>query len=172
MKSNIIKHYLTWVLVYTAVCVALIVIMDTVFNGVVVDFLYAHLSKRAFYFINYNRELAVFVVYCLGMLLLSISYVFKLSKLLTLASRSISEEEPEIFKESCPDELREFAQKLKDFKYELKVTEQARLQAEQQKNDLVVYLAHDLKTPLTSVIGYLSLLEEGLLWKRHTVWNN
>ncbi|TCL56855.1 two-component system sensor histidine kinase VanS [Kineothrix alysoides] len=32
--------------------------------------------------------------------------------------------------------------------------------AEQRKNDLVMYLAHDIKTPLTSVIGYLSLLEE------------
>lgn len=30
--------------------------------------------------------------------------------------------------------------------------------AEQRKNDLIVYLAHDLKTPLTSVIGYLNLL--------------
>lgn len=32
--------------------------------------------------------------------------------------------------------------------------------AEQRKNDLVVYLAHDLKTPLTSVIGYLTLLRD------------
>lgn len=30
----------------------------------------------------------------------------------------------------------------------------------QQKNDLITYLAHDLKTPLASVIGYLSLLDE------------
>lgn len=29
-----------------------------------------------------------------------------------------------------------------------------------RRSDLVTYLAHDLKTPLTSVIGYLSLLEE------------
>lgn len=29
-----------------------------------------------------------------------------------------------------------------------------------RKNDLITYLAHDLKTPLTSIIGYLSLLEE------------
>lgn len=36
---------------------------------------------------------------------------------------------------------------------------EARL-AEQRKNDLVMYLAHDIRTPLTSVIGYLSLLEE------------
>ena len=33
-------------------------------------------------------------------------------------------------------------------------------EAEQRKNDLVVYLAHDLKTPLTSVIGYLTLLHD------------
>lgn len=33
-------------------------------------------------------------------------------------------------------------------------------EAEQRKNDLIVYLAHDLKTPLTSVIGYLSLLND------------
>ena len=29
-----------------------------------------------------------------------------------------------------------------------------------RKDDLVTYLAHDLKTPLASVVGYLSLLEE------------
>lgn len=33
-------------------------------------------------------------------------------------------------------------------------------EAEQRKNDMIMYLAHDLKTPLTSVIGYLSLLSE------------
>jgi len=33
-------------------------------------------------------------------------------------------------------------------------------EAEQRKNDLIMYLAHDIRTPLTSVIGYLSLLDE------------
>lgn len=33
-------------------------------------------------------------------------------------------------------------------------------EAEQRKNDLIVYLAHDLKTPLTSVIGYLTLMSD------------
>lgn len=49
--------------------------------------------------------------------------------------------------------------------YELveKEVEQAQFradEAEQRKNDLVVYLAHDLKTPLTSVMGYLQLLQD------------
>lgn len=33
--------------------------------------------------------------------------------------------------------------------------------AERRKNDLVLYLAHDLKTPLASVTGYLNLLHDG-----------
>ncbi len=33
-------------------------------------------------------------------------------------------------------------------------------ETERRKNELVVYLAHDLKTPLTSVIGYLTLLRD------------
>lgn len=38
--------------------------------------------------------------------------------------------------------------------------ERAAQAAEQRKNELVAYLAHDIRTPLTSVIGYLTLLEE------------
>lgn len=38
--------------------------------------------------------------------------------------------------------------------------ERAAQHAERRKDELVAYLAHDVKTPLTSVIGYLMLLEE------------
>lgn len=38
--------------------------------------------------------------------------------------------------------------------------EQALRDEARRKDDLVTYLAHDLKTPLASVVGYLSLLEE------------
>lgn len=38
--------------------------------------------------------------------------------------------------------------------------QRAALAAEQRKNELVAYLAHDIRTPLTSVVGYLTLLAE------------
>lgn len=38
--------------------------------------------------------------------------------------------------------------------------ERAAVAAERRKDELVAYLAHDIKTPLTSVIGYLELLDE------------
>ena len=50
--------------------------------------------------------------------------------------------------------------KLNTIKTTLRRREYEAKEAEQRKNDLVVYLAHDLKTPLTSVIGYLNLLND------------
>jgi len=57
-------------------------------------------------------------------------------------------------------ELGFMEEKLNQVKYKLERQSKEAQEAEQRKNDLVVYLAHDIKTPLTSVIGYLNLLEE------------
>ncbi|MCM1569399.1 MAG: HAMP domain-containing histidine kinase [Roseburia sp.] len=61
---------------------------------------------------------------------------------------------------TLPDDMAETAVRLNQIKSQLNVSRMQAREAEQRKNDLVVYLAHDLKTPLTSVMGYLSLLEE------------
>jgi two-component system sensor histidine kinase VanS len=50
--------------------------------------------------------------------------------------------------------------KLKAIRRTIEEREREARSAEQRKNDVVMYLAHDIKTPLTSVIGYLSLLDE------------
>lgn len=50
--------------------------------------------------------------------------------------------------------------KLNEVKQRLKARQDEAKAAEQRKNDLVMYLAHDIRTPLTSVIGYLCLLDE------------
>ena len=57
-------------------------------------------------------------------------------------------------------EMSSMEQKLNTIKQTLEKREQEAITAEQRKNDVVTYLAHDIKTPLTSVIGYLSLLDE------------
>ncbi|NLF74895.1 MAG: GHKL domain-containing protein [Chloroflexi bacterium] len=59
---------------------------------------------------------------------------------------------------ALPSDLREVEGRLHQVRYDLLRNQQLASEAEQRKNDLIVYLAHDLKTPLTSVIGYLSLL--------------
>ena len=57
-------------------------------------------------------------------------------------------------------EMETMERKLRSIKQALEEREQEARSAEQRKNDVVMYLAHDIKTPLTSVIGYLSLLDE------------
>lgn len=59
-----------------------------------------------------------------------------------------------------PEELSAVALKLNTVRNTLKHRADELKGEEQRKNDLVLYLAHDIKTPLTSVIGYLSLLNE------------
>lgn len=59
-----------------------------------------------------------------------------------------------------PGELAPTAMALNTIKATSEQNERAAKAAEDRKNELVVYLAHDIKTPLTSIIGYLTLLEE------------
>ncbi len=57
-------------------------------------------------------------------------------------------------------EMLPFERKLNAVKRTLAEQKEETAQAERRKDELVMYLAHDIRTPLTSVIGYLSLLEE------------
>ena len=61
---------------------------------------------------------------------------------------------------SFPKSYSDIEIKLRDIRLDVVGSKQAAAEAESKKNDLVMYLAHDLKTPLTSVIGYLTLLDE------------
>lgn len=68
-------------------------------------------------------------------------------------------EEAPLPAELPPDDAEVFS-KIADARLKMD-REKALLREEsQKKNDLVTYLAHDLKTPLTSVIGYLTLLRD------------
>lgn len=55
--------------------------------------------------------------------------------------------------------LRPLEDSLNEIKMTIRRQEQEAIESEKKKNDLVVFLAHDLKTPLTSIVAYLSILE-------------
>ena len=59
-----------------------------------------------------------------------------------------------------PKEYAEISSQMLEIKSAMQHHEQILRDEANRKNDLIVYLTHDLKTPLTSVIGYLSLLDE------------
>ena len=59
-----------------------------------------------------------------------------------------------------PKEYTEISMQMVEIKDVMQKHEQRLKEEASRKNDLIAYLAHDLKTPLTSIIGYLSLLDE------------
>ena len=56
-------------------------------------------------------------------------------------------------------ELKPIEIRLNEIKATLKRQELEAVEGEKKKNDLVVFLAHDLKTPLTSIVAYLTMLD-------------
>lgn len=125
----------------------------------VTDFLEVAFGSTIAYNIKENSFLAVLALY--GIIFFLLCFVYSLVTLVNFDKtwRSLSalitdEEEVKKFSKNFSDV--EIA--LKDIRHEVYKNQQAVLTAESKKNDLVMYLAHDLKTPLTSIIGYLSLM--------------
>ena len=110
-----------------------------------------------------EMRIELFFILCMmvGYLLMVLWYLRKpfqyLIDVLT-GVESIYKEQGEMI-ELSPD-LRDAEMHLNKVKSAVDRNARAAKEAEQRKNDLIVYLAHDLKTPLTSVIGYLTLLRD------------
>jgi two-component system sensor histidine kinase VanS len=112
--------------------------------------------------IRNNMEMILFVVILIFLLVIlfqfSISWLTKYFDEVDAGMDKLAEESYDEI--TLSPELDFMENKLNQIKNNLEKQKKAALDAEQRKNDLVVYLAHDIKTPLTSVIGYLSLLDE------------
>lgn len=103
----------------------------------------------------------MFIIWIIGILVIVyklVKKVFSYINEITDASENLLNMEVEYIE--LPRELEDLQIKMNHLKRESEKNERLARESEQKKNDLIVYLAHDLKTPLTSMIGYLSLLDE------------
>ena len=148
--------------IMVAVIVSLIVyfIIAMFFEGIISNIV-SNLNYDIYSWIVYNREIVVYVY--IGIVLAVIIYRF-ISKYVNAmhevynALDLILKEDNETIK--LPSEMNQFSDKINEIKYDYILTKKNEREAEQKKNDLIVYMAHDLKTPLTSIIGYLTLLKD------------
>ena len=74
------------------------------------------------------------------------------------ATETVYEKSAKAITLSAP--LHEVESRMNQIKLSIINSEKSIAQAEEKKNELVMYLAHDIRTPLTTVIGYLNLLNE------------
>lgn len=82
----------------------------------------------------------------------SLQYIEKMLE----AGKTLVEDNDKLI--SLPFELKEIEDQMNQIKKDSLNNKAAIKQSEKQRNDLLLYLAHDLKTPLTSIVGYLDLL--------------
>lgn len=151
--------------------VAIFFFVDERFNGVVLEWFDANYMT---YILSNDGQLLVKQpawdnVKRLVLYLLLISLVFWYAVVLIVsrlrvrsALRKAGDAAGEYLLADKPDaELpQEVAAPLSEAKAQLMRSQQLLREETARKNDLVMYLAHDLKTPLSSVIGYLTLLRD------------
>lgn len=116
------------------------------------------------YELVFERAYFIFIIF-VTTLIIVLSLLYKLLNKIFSYVFAVSESADKLFDKNVeyinlPPEMVEVEKKLNHFKTEAIKNERLARENEQKKDELIVYLAHDIKTPLTSMIGYLSLLSE------------
>lgn len=161
LKEKILREFIKKFILITSIWVAVIFVFGVLLKDFTSNILFSILGYYRYYSLNSIKGVILMLVYIISIgtlvfktIMRTIDYVGELSN----SINTLFNKKDEFVK--LPTELKEIELKLNSIKYEAMRNEQLAKEAEQRKNDLVVYLAHDLKTPLTSIIGYLTLLEE------------
>ena len=116
------------------------------------------------YELVFERAYFIFIIFGTTLIIV-LSLLYKLLNKIFSYVFAVSESADKLFDKNVeyinlPPEMVEVEKKLNHFKTEAIKNERLARENEQKKDELIVYLAHDIETPLTSMIGYLSLLSE------------
>ena len=150
-KRLSVRLYLSLVL-YTVVGFGLVILLDYIFskfNNSILSWLYLRID-------------AILIIYLIIGFVCIFNYFWKkpwgyLDEVIS-ATQTVYEQNDHVV--ALSDPLKELENQLNQIKLSVLLSKQAAKQAEDKKNEIVMYLAHDIRTPLTTVIGYLSLLHE------------
>lgn len=188
MKSNLFKkHKLLGAVILTSIlgffaAILIYSIFDTYFNGMFSDWLYDNYMVNTYsyeedgtaYIVTEPDWLSIkallqrilFTVTVLAFVTATIIYYLvrkRISKKVISDSASFINQyfnDNSINNTALPEEYSDIEAQIDRIKSDIRHNEQITQDEIRRKNELITYLAHDLKTPLTSVVGYLSLLDE------------
>lgn len=159
LTRRVLTRFIVAIVLYTIVVFVGLFVSVLVCAGINWD--YMNPIYRLLQWISSYLPLVVIVVLAAGYVVLFLHYW---ARTLSYLEDIVSATE-QIYRSgddpiSLPDDLHEVEVQMNRIKTDMLASRLAAQEADQRKNDLVVYLAHDLKTPLTSVIGYLTLLRD------------
>lgn len=118
------------------------------------------ISETGLYFVGKMMALGIaFVVFITIMLLFTHHITRKISRLSAAVNAVSSGELEEPISSSGSDELAQLAQDVNHMRDAIAERARGEQTAWQANSDLITALSHDIRNPLTSLIGYLELLE-------------
>ena len=115
------------------------------------------------FFLFVQNNWVTFFLICIfaGCLLIAGIHIIKFARILEKITGAVSDlSNQRVTYIKLPSQLEEVESELNQILSQMQQERQNAKDMEQRKNDMIVYMAHDLKTPLTSVIGYLTLLHD------------
>lgn len=168
VKNTFLSFIVECIIGLVIMVIAMIIIAEAISN---LDFQWLYDDNPSLYlFLDniYNTIFEkgyIFFILILSSLSLVLFLLYQLLKKIFSYISAISESADKLFDKNVeyinlPPEMSEVEKKLNHFKIEAIKNEKLARENEEKKDELIVYLAHDIKTPLTSMIGYLSLLSE------------
>lgn len=157
LLTNLFKSYIIQCVIWTVIIVVVATILGSVLQKVLDKYV------PNYYLVYRSLYLGMAAIVVLVICIINITY--KLLKKVVAYVDELKHAMSQIFDKDInyvelSPELGDIAIKLNHLKQESEDNARLAKENEQRKNDLIMYLAHDLKTPLSSVIGYLTLLRD------------
>lgn len=135
--------------------------MDRYYNGAFVDIVADIIGWDFAHFLLKNKSMVIcfvlLVVLLINSLLVEMYAIRKISHVFSQMKILFQKDDQRIH---LDEYLIELENDLNDLKFQSIENEHKAIKEAQHKVDMIAYLAHDIKTPLASVIGYLCLLDE------------
>lgn len=164
VKTKILLRYLLSVVIVTILWFLFFTFFDLSGITFIYDFLSSRFTEAGTRLIEHYiySYLLPIGVYCILLFIITLIFFIRSSKFPDRIYDSVSEIIENDYKSSLmPSVIRaKHTRIVNNIKTDIERKEYLLKESEKRKSDLIVYLAHDLKTPLTSIIGYLTLLEE------------
>lgn len=169
MNKNFIKRYQRRLLrhhlvIFTLVLLLLIILLyiqNKAFSGVFIDFITDVLGFKTAVYVLQNKytiiALGTCIILFISWIVVEIQAVRKLGQVINELNIMFQKDDTLLELDS---DFKEIESSFNELKLQNLRNEEVARQETQRKNELIAYLAHDIKTPMSSVIGYLNLLEE------------
>ncbi len=159
LRNSLSKKCVFKIVIYSIIAIIILeILVDGIFNDILAENTFQFSGSLYYWFIG-NKTIIMIFSYFILFVITSFFVIRNSNKniveIISAMDKIMNNPEQEI---RLPNDLIILENRLNNIRVNLVTNRNKAKEESQKKNDLIMYMAHDLKTPLTSVIGYLSLL--------------